>query len=272
MSDTAAFVGRRIHDARKTKGWSQTELATAAKRTQATISLWESAKRTPGLDDLIDLSEALGQELGYFFPPEEVRQPIHVLLRGTVERIAGTRMRKVVDDLLDRADAEGLPTARFHFSSTQPVRAAEELLKLASVREPPVGVEALARDCGALVVHEHMPDGLSGLVFEMGDGAVIAINSRHHPNRQRFSTAHELGHHLLDHHERFHIDVQDSDVPGYDWQVERAANEFAAELLMPADMVREWMGAYNDTARLADFFQVSELAMGYRLVNLGLKR
>lgn len=30
-------------------------------------------------------------------------------------------------------------------------------------------------------------------------------------------------------------DVTESDPPGYDWQTERAANEFAADLLMPRE-------------------------------------
>jgi Zn-dependent peptidase ImmA (M78 family) len=62
--------------------------------------------------------------------------------------------------------------------------------------------------------------------------------------------------------------------------VERDANAFAAELLMPADLVmaslrRLWHqrpalrldGAVDD---LADEFDVSPQAMRYRLVNLGL--
>jgi Zn-dependent peptidase ImmA (M78 family) len=68
-----------------------------------------------------------------------------------------------------------------------------------------------------------------------------------------------------------HIDLAESDPPGYDWEVERAANEFAAELLMPRDMVVREFDQSPDTQRLAKRFKVSELAMGYRLVNLGLR-
>lgn len=116
-----------------------------------------------------------------------------------------------------------------------------------------------------------MSDGLSGLVFEFDDGAVIAVNARHHANRMRFSVGHELGHYLLGHHDRFHIDVGDSDDPGFDWQVERLANQFAAEVLMPRRLVMEHFQLIQDAYLLAGRFQVSELAMGYRLVNLGLK-
>ena len=81
----------------------------------------------------------------------------------------------------------------------------------------------------------------------------------------------EVGHYLLEHHDRFHIDVGDSDDPGYDWQVERLANQFAAEILMPRELVSAHYQELQDAHQLADRFHVSELAMGFRLVNLGLK-
>jgi len=271
VSDTAAWVARRIREARTDRGYSQGDLAQRTGRTQAAVSLWESGKRTPGLDDLMDLARALDVEIGFFFPPDEVRQPIAMLLRGTAERIAGTELRKVVDQLLERAEVDGLPAATITVKSTTPSRAADELLEQADIDGLPIPIQQLARDCGALVVELPMSDGLSGLVFEYEDGAVIAVNADHPANRRRFSIAHELGHYLLDHHDRFHIDVDDSDVPGYDWQVERMANEFAAEILMPRNQVIPEFAANPDTHTLAARFKVSEMAMGYRLVNLGLR-
>lgn len=271
MSETAAWIARRIREARTEQGLSQGDLARRTGRTQPAVSLWESGKRIPGLDDLMDLSRELHKELGYFFPPDEVRQPIAMLLRGTVDRIAGRELHEVVDRLLREAEDQGLPAADVEIRATTPSRAADELLQSAGINDAPVPVERLARDCGALVVKLEMSDGLSGLVFEYDGGAVIAINSLHHENRQRFSLAHELGHYLLDHHDRFHIDVDDVDMPGYDWHVERTANEFAAELLMPPAIVHDEHANNPDTLALANRFKVSELAMGYRLVNLGLR-
>lgn len=271
MSETAAWVARRVREARDEQGWTQADLAQRLGRTQTAVSLWEGGKRVPGLDDLLDLSRALGKELGYFFPPDDVRQPIAMLLRGTADRIAGKELRTVLDDLLDETEKRGLPPRSIEVGSSSPVRAADELLEKADVDEPPIPAEHLARQCGVLVVEQKMSDELSGLVFEVDGGAVIAVNSEHSPNRKRFSIAHELGHHLLSHHDRFHIDVTEGDPPGYDWQTERAANEFAAELLMPHGMVASEFAQTPETHRLAKRFKVSELAMGYRLVNLGLR-
>ncbi len=271
MSDTAAWIARRIREARTAQGWTQADLARRMERTQAALSLWEGGKRTPGLDDLIDLARALEKELSYFFPPEDIRQPIAMLLRGTAERIASRDLEQVLEDLLFEAERLGMPNADIEVGASTAARAADELLDKADVEEPPVPVDQLARACGVLVIRSAMPDDLSGLVFEMDHGAVIGVNKGHSENRQRFSIAHELGHHLLSHHDRFHIDVTEEDPPGYDWQTERAANEFAADLLMPRDMVISQFQDSPDTQHLAQQFKVSGLAMGYRLVNLGLR-
>jgi transcriptional regulator with XRE-family HTH domain len=271
VSETAAWVARRIREARNAQGWTQAELAHRTQRTQAALSLWESGKRTPGLDDLIDLAGALEKELSYFFPPEEVRQPIAMLLRGTAERIASRDLEKVLDRLLQTAEDLGMPDPDVEIGASTPARAADELLEKTGIEDPAVPVEHLARSCGVLVVAGKMPDDLSGLVFEMDRGAVIGVNAGHSDNRQRFSIAHELGHHLLRHHDRFHIDLTEGDPPGYDWQSERAANEFAADLLMPREMIIPHFENTPDTRNLARDFKVSEIAMGYRLVHLGLR-
>jgi Zn-dependent peptidase ImmA (M78 family) len=102
-------------------------------------------------------------------------------------------------------------------------------------------------------------------------GAVIAINTNHATTRQRFSTAHELGHHLLGHTDRFHLDLTDGSAAVVDYRAERAANDFAADLLMPRRLVARAFESTPDTVALAAAFEVSEIAIGYRLVNLGLR-
>jgi RNA polymerase sigma factor (sigma-70 family) len=94
------------------------------------------------------------------------------------------------------------------------------------------------------------------------------------PVRQRFTVAHELGHFLLSHHDHFHIDLSDQathgNPPGYNWQDERAANDFAAAVLMPSAMVVEYFESDRALEKLARRLKVSREAMGWRLVNLGL--
>jgi transcriptional regulator with XRE-family HTH domain len=270
-SNVSTWIAQRIREAREARGWTQAELAQRLLKTQTAVSYWEAGKRTPGLDDLLDLSEALGVDVDSFLPPERTRQPVAAILRAEAQRLASRELTAVVDELLDTADELDVPSRDLTISAATPAYAANELLEKAGIFAPPVPVLGLARLCGVLVVEHDFPDALSGILLEVDGGAIVGINENHHERRQRFSLAHELGHHLLGHAGRFHIDLSDTDPPGFDYRSERAANEFAADLLMPRRLVTAWAERDPSTDGLARAFNVSEIAMGYRLVNLGLR-
>jgi IrrE N-terminal-like domain len=89
--------------------------------------------------------------------------------------------------------------------------------------------------------------------------------------RRRFTIAHEIGHHFL-HSDGATVLCRAADVDQSEEGArlkERQANRFAAELLMPEPLVRERVERDGlDVAALADTFDVSPIAMAYRLVNL----
>ncbi len=270
MTDpTSVWISKRIRDAREQRGWTQAELAEVLGRTQTSVSYWEAAKRKPGLDDVMDLATALKQEVDYFLPPASVRQPVAAVLRAELERLGSEELAEAIEGVLGDCDPGEMPKQRVRVGARQPAHAANELLEAAGVQSPPVPVEKLISACGVLVHRKELPDALSGMLVEMNEGALIAINDRHVPTRQRFS--HELGHHLLGHTERFHLSLSDGAQPAQDYRLERAANEFAADLLMPRKLLAEANAAERSTAELASQFEVSEIAMGYRLLNLGLR-
>lgn len=230
------------------------------------------------MDDLIDLAEAFEVDVNAFIPPSRARKPVVALLRATVERLADSQLYMAIDQLASEAEAATLPDAELVVSATTPAYAANELIEKAGILEPPIDVFALCTRCGVLVLRRPFPDALSGLVFSHEGGAIIGVNTLHSDTRQRFSTAHELGHFILGHHERsrsyedsFHIDVSEGNPAGIDLRAERAANEFAADLLMPRRFIAAEFEHSPNPAALASRFEVSELAMGYRLVNLGLR-
>ena len=148
---------------------------------------------------------------------------------------------------------------------------------------PPVDVVELAESLCRLRVHfaddlgavAGAPAGaaLSGMLLPARQEVWV---SEHEPwARRRFSIAHEVGHFLL------HANQSPAGVfcrvtdlrpkPDSPERLrEREANRFAAELLMPEQMVADAVGAQGaDPIALASVFQVSDLAMGWRLVNLG---
>jgi len=271
VNGTNTWVAERVREAREQAGLTQAQLAARIAKTQTAVSFWESGKRTPSLDDLILISDALKKDVYFFLPSTEMHQPVATMLRAVADRLASVKLREAVEKLLIDAEELGLPARQIEIRSRMPAHAANELLEAASIKEPPVPISALAELCGARVLERPFPDALSGLVLEMQPGAIIGVNSEHARKRRRFSMAHELGHHLLKHAERFHIDVVDGDLPGNDYASERAANQFAAELLMPRRLLVPRFDENPDPPALATRFDVSEIAMGYRLVNLGLR-
>jgi Zn-dependent peptidase ImmA (M78 family) len=157
-----------------------------------------------------------------------------------------------------------------------------ELLRKLDSLSAPVDVEAVAHKLGAEVVYGDLEDDMSGFLLREKKVITIAVNKLHHPNRQRFTIAHECGHlHLhADQGDRLWVDkayttvfFRDATSSTGDKLAEIQANQFAAGLLMPEVLLEEHLTqelSDIDIFRLALRFQVSEQAMTLRLVSLGL--
>ena len=134
--------------------------------------------------------------------------------------------------------------------------------------ELPVPVESIACDLLGLYVEEAALEG-SGLLVPAERR--IVVNASEPEPRRRFTLAHELGHwvcQVLEGHAA-PVYCRDVDVSqAADRALEREANVFAAELLMPEPAVREAFG--GSVPECAATFGVSEEAMHWRLYNLGL--
>lgn len=58
----------------------------------------------------------------------------------------------------------------------------------------PVPVERIARALGAQLRYSPLDNEISGMIFIRDGAPIIGVNSLHHPHRQRFTIAHEIGH------------------------------------------------------------------------------
>ena len=271
---TAQWIGMRLLDARRSRGMTQESLADRAGVSQSAIAMWEKGKRTPRVEELVHLADALDEEVPYFLPRPRELEPLRAILRAETTELDQGKLGRELERVVDAAEKLPMPAARMVVSGANPQSAAEELLAAADVKEPAVNVAHIARSCGIRIVAQPLDDSLSGAILELEDGPVIAVNEDQAPGRQRFTIAHELGHYLLRHHDRFHVDLsahaEAGEPPGYNWLHERQANEFAADLLMPAGMVRREAIKAKSPRSLARRFRVSPVAMSYRLINLGL--
>jgi Zn-dependent peptidase ImmA (M78 family) len=156
----------------------------------------------------------------------------------------------------------------------------------------PVDLHKVVLSLGARLHFQQLEAHVSGVLAIQGGDKHILINATHHPNRQRFTIAHECGHLVLHHLEgdQLFIDTrlrvyQRVGMPSSEAyasgeastspQQEREANQFASALLMPAPLIIERVGTAGvadeeDVSSLASAFGVSEQAMSIRLQQLGL--
>jgi Zn-dependent peptidase ImmA (M78 family) len=152
--------------------------------------------------------------------------------------------------------------------------AAEEVLKQHWTDSVPIDPARIARNMGIEVVDAHLdPDVAGAIEKRAGRPAHIYLSTKDHPNRKRFTCAHEVGHYVKRGGEEFeYVDYRDGTASmGID-AGELYANSFAAALLMPEKEVRRLHGVGLHQRDLATTFGVSEAAMVNRLKNLGLYR
>ena len=65
MCDHKKIFGQNLQQVRTQKGLTQAQLAEKVSVTNATISNWESAYRSPDINDLVKLADALRVSLDY---------------------------------------------------------------------------------------------------------------------------------------------------------------------------------------------------------------
>ena len=125
---------------------------------------------------------------------------------------------------------------------------------------------------------EFTNENISGVISKKDNKTTILVNENESYNRQRFTVAHELGHYFLHMNEDKTYEELYRD--GRSTLEEVEANKLGAELLMPSEKV---INKFNEIialkksekeiiSHLSDLFKVSEEAMGYKLMNLGLIR
>ena len=149
-------------------------------------------------------------------------------------------------------------------------REAIRLLNESGIYEPPVNPVEIARSIGVsvnFVTFSGASDGVSGLYDPRHDE--ILVNQEEAGVRQTFTIAHELGHKVLHEEwaksEAYKVLWRDLARQAKDrWEQE--ANAFAANLLMPRQMVDAYRAF--PVSVIAKIFAVSEAVAGYRLKNL----
>ena len=147
------------------------------------------------------------------------------------------------------------------------------------MEEPPVDVETMAKDMGLNVVRRFWEDDQSGSIEKTDDGYKISVNFFHHPNKQRFTIAREIGHFMLhrailDRSEGI-VDIepekgsyQGNGIPD---RLKEEANRFAAAVLMPTELIKRLRHkGYDTPEKMAWVLRVPEEAMKHRIQSIEL--
>ena len=169
---------------------------------------------------------------------------------------------------------------------------AQELLHATKQVKPAIDAKKVADYLNILVKESPAPtDDISGFLMIEKDAPVIGLNINNSELRRRFTLGHELGHFVLQHHlgkgaphidKLISIQFRDSVSSAGVKIEEMEANLFAAELLMPSDMIARSLKNFESMnladedhgaiGELAEEYQVSVPAMTVRLSSLGYLR
>ncbi|NIJ35997.1 hypothetical protein FHR22_000646 [Sphingopyxis panaciterrae] len=151
---------------------------------------------------------------------------------------------------------------------------AEHVLQSFGVTNPEeIDIEAIAWALGAKVRYDAL-ESCEARIIGFKDRAIITVKDDGDPRRRRFSIAHELGH--WQHHRGRSSICRASEIgtPGQAGaSIERQADNYAADLLMPAYLFRPLSAQFPKPTfeaidALATTFSTSRLATALRFIDL----
>ncbi|WP_328900880.1 XRE family transcriptional regulator [Streptomyces sp. NBC_00441] len=287
MPNEEEALQNRVRSLMNSAGMTQTQLAEAIGITKPKLSLSLSGERRFSTFELAAIAERFGTTVDYLVSG---KQPSTAALaaRDDSHKTPAWEVAVKRAETLDETDAalNDLGVTRAPSPLTGWERpalsglaigdgptladAARALLTCEFRADMPGEIE------GAFGIHvtaQSLGPGFDGLSWRSEDSRIIVINTDVAWSRQRFTLAHELGHHLAG-----DVDTQgllvDTNVMSTGHRIpEMRANAFAAALLMPEREIRERItGRVTPSlfASLVGLCLVSSDALAWRLKNLGL--
>ena len=156
-------------------------------------------------------------------------------------------------------------------------KVAQKILKEIQINNPPVDINNILQHLGINLLPYAFPEKVSAILLKENNMFVVGVNDKHHPNRQRFSIAHEIGHYLLGHYRDVFVDTTEIAEGRFDILdtiqnkvQEQEANYFAGELLIPTDMIKKDFVRIHNVEEIAKLYKVSKEALWVRLLKLKL--
>ena len=233
-------LGEVLETVRRSQGLTQEQLAVKAGITQAALSRYENNLRDPDDDALTAVADSLGVTVAFLRHARRARAgmaiDVHMRRRATAPPGVWRQLEAQLN--VHRWHASHLfeevsIRAEQHVPSLDPLEVPPEdaaRMVRAQWRMPAGPVRGLAQWLEAagclLMLEDFGTSRVDGLSQWVGDHPLILYNDLVATDRVRLTLAHELGHLVL------HSNIDGSE------DLEAEANAFAAEFLMPADVIR----------------------------------
>lgn len=134
-----------------------------------------------------------------------------------------------------------------------------------NIKTCPIDLQRLCQLLGIGIQYIPLENNVSGKLYHDGNRWIINVNALHHPRRQRFTIAHELGHYFL--HRDANKQYEDATFHrGKVYSVEELdADNFAGALLMPKNEFKDYVcNSSNKIDDIAEYFGTSSVAIKKR--------
>jgi Zn-dependent peptidase ImmA (M78 family)/transcriptional regulator with XRE-family HTH domain len=266
MTDQTVQIGRRLKAAREAARLTQEAVAQHLGIPRPSVAMIEADKRNVSTTELEKLAALYRRDIQDFFLEsfDENVDPVPALFRAVRPELASQselhdtvrhamKLARALTDLERRLGVHRLsgpaakyvlpaPTNKWDAIQQGEYLADEERRRLGLGWTPLSDMSDFLEDQGIRTAVDDLPPDISGLVLpEASVGTFVLINRQDVRGRRRFSHAHEYCHVLVDLNPSqpgmlSHADARND-------FVEVRANTFAASFLMPAEGVRQFIGA-----------------------------
>lgn len=282
-------LGSRIATMRERCGMQSQALARAVGLSPSAVSLIETGQRQVKARELALIADALGTSPIALLDSSSLSARLPLSARAGSPAVGTGDLMRLVRWMADMQPLISQYTLRPAFSAAvtdvdferdwlsasrqlaQKVNAElgdwrsspDKFAALKSLAEENLGIDVFVIDS--------QPEDFLGVAVTTADLPMIVLNAAQPRSRALFTLAHELGHMISCGDQDV---VQDRDLAAQGDPRERFANAFAAELLLPSDLIRRQIDENADPldalARLLALSGASWQTLVYRLHNLGM--
>lgn len=233
------MVGKRIAEKRKDKNITQSVLAEAVGVTTAFISQIESGSRKPSFGLLLKLSHQLDVPLEHILSGDTKTgdDPSNKLISSALSYLDHDKRKKVIEYIFQLSGTKFYSDFPF-FNS--PAEYAKYVVELYKISDFPINLYLLAEKLGVEIISADIDD-VEGKLYKSLENPLIVLNNKNgHSERIKFTIAILLGHLVMPwHFKQEYCRLKDKKSLDHDDPLEIEAREFAAELMLPAAIIKK---------------------------------